>query len=216
MSTSLKHLAVAAAAAAALLSASASSAAAAEFHCSLEPCHAQFVGEGSSKEASQVFFVRGPGLGLGSACTGVSGEGTLATKTATELTVTNVKYTECATNGVPEPAVKMNGCHYVFTSAGQMSIKCPIGARIEWGVWGCLATIGPQSALTGVTFTNAGTKHTRLELKAGPVKGIALTMANRPGCFETALKATEGEINRSNDFLTVETEGGGMANIWWE
>jgi hypothetical protein len=52
-------------------------------------------------------------------------------------------------------------------------------------------------------------------MEAGPVKGIKLTMHKRPGCAEVVLKANEGEIVRSTDFLWAETEGG-LAHFWWE
>jgi hypothetical protein len=109
----------------------------------------------------------------------------------------------------------MNGCDYLFTSGGQMSIKCPEGAKIEWGVWGCVATIGSQGPLTGFKYFAAAPKHTALGMEALPVKGIKLTMDPRLGCIEAVLGAFEGEIVRSNDILTAENEGE-LASFWVE
>jgi hypothetical protein len=99
-----KSLAVAFASMAALAAIEASNATAAEFHCSVELCHVRLVAEGSSTESTQNFFVNGHLLHVGSACRSMSGEGTLAAKVATELTITNMNTPDAHRKGLLNPA----------------------------------------------------------------------------------------------------------------
>jgi len=83
----------------------------------------------------------------------------------TELTVTP-SYAECYFNGNPS-TVTMNGCDYVLQLAGTLDISCPTEPKhILIDVWfslkehlggtetTCKYTIGPQTGLKGLGFTN--------------------------------------------------------------
>jgi len=74
----------------------------------------------------------------------------------------------CAANGISGATMVMNGCTYVAHIAGSgppytgtADIACPAGKAIEivakiLGETKCTLTIGAQSGLSGLTFTNAG------------------------------------------------------------
>jgi hypothetical protein len=143
----------------------------------------------------------------------MSGEGTQF-KTSLELTITKVEYQGCV--GVGLAAIKMNGCDYLFTSGGQMSIKCPEGKKIEWILFGCVATIGSQGPLNGLKFHDAGTTKTELTVES-LVKGINGTIDAAAECA-LAPGAFEGEVMTGNVILTGETDNveAKMANFWWE
>jgi hypothetical protein len=218
MIRNLKILTFAAIAVTVISAVSASSAQAAEFHCSVEPCRLTLKPDGPvpSLTAHQNFRFNSPkGDSIEFTCRSVSGEATQSAKTSTEITLTNIEYQNCASGGF-FTAVKMNGCDYLFTSAGQMSIECPVGQKIEWFTFKCVVTIGPQGPLNGVKFHDAGFTKSEITVE-NLVKGIKGTIDESPTCL-VAQGASEAESKTANSILTAETDNAEivMANAWWE
>lgn len=194
---------------------------AAEFHCAVTgSCRVTLKPDGTGKTEHQTFmFTRalpeGGAEAVGFTCTSITGEATMPEKQAKELTITGIEYHECSSAGLPA-AVRMNGCDYVLSAAGQLSIKCPFGKKIEWEVIGCVATLGEQGPVGGPSFHDAGTTKSELtvqsqtekKLKGAIVEGCAM----KPGEF------TAGEISTGNFILTAEKDNGfaEMVNVWWE
>lgn len=217
MIRNLKVLMLAAMALTVISASSASGAQAAEFHCSVELCRLTLKPDGAvpSPTAHQNFRFNSPkGDSVEFTCRSVSGEATQSTKTSTEITLTNIEYQHC-TSGF-SAAVKMNGCDYLFTSAGQMSIQCPEGKKIEWLVLKCVVTIGSQGPLNGVKFHDAGFTKSEITVE-NLVKGIKGTIEESPVC-PIAPGASEAESKTANSILTAERDNAEveMANVWWE
>jgi len=188
---------------------------AAEFHCSVESCRLTLKPDGTGKTAHQVFTVAPSGENVAFTCGSITGEATMATKTAKELTFVNVEYQDCTTIGT-NVSIKMNGCDYLINNLTQMWIKCPAGKKIEWLVLGCTATVGEQGPLSGGKFHDAGTSKSELTIEM-PVKGISGTIDGSEGCLLKA-GAFTGGIETGNAILTGETDNAEakMANVWWE
>jgi hypothetical protein len=103
-------------------------------------------------------------------CSGATFHGT---STVTETTTQEVTptYTGCKAFGFLSSTVEPNGCGYLFhLVAGGVSpypatvdVVCPSGKAItvKSVFTNCVITVGAQTGLEGVTFTNTGTKTTR-------------------------------------------------------
>lgn len=193
---------------------------AAEFHCSVEPCRvtAKPSGEVGTSAAHQYFIVKDPSVSVGFTCNSISGEGTLAAKTATQLTLTAIEYQSCSIIGT-QVVVKMNGCGYIFLAAGEMSIECPVGKKIEWVILNCTLTIGAQGPLPLVgKFKYRDPAGTKSELVVETaVQGIEGILDPSMLCGE-AVEFHEAEIVTGNFLLTAETDDAeaNMANVWRE
>ncbi len=191
---------------------------AAEFHCAVEPCRVTLKPDGSGKTAHQLWVFRNEtGDAFPITCGSISGEATLPTKTAKELTVTNVGYQNCVT-AFEWVSIKMNGCHYLFTSAGELSIGCPENEKIEIFIpdfGNCLVTIEAQGPLSGIKYHDAGLPKAELTIETA-VKGIKSTIDNKPCGIPSG--EYKGEITTGNAILTGETdnEEAKMVNFWWE
>jgi hypothetical protein len=217
MIRNLRILMLAAMALAVIGASNASGAQAAEFHCSVQPCRLTLKPDGvvPSVTAHQNFrFNSTGGDSVEFTCDSVSGEATQSAKTSPEITLTNIEYQHCTGNG--SAAVHMNGCDYLFTSAGQMSIKCPEGKKIEWVAVNCVVTIGTQGPLSGVKFHDAGVTKSEITVE-NLVKGIKGTIDEGPICGVTP-GASVAESKTANSILTAETDGAvvEMKNAWWE
>lgn len=96
-------------------------------------------------------------------CDNASYSGTIATKTATQITITPT-YHECHTTSekyAEHPVnVTLNGCDYTFFSQGTRkhgtaTVTCPTGKAIEIHHENCTVTVGTQHALTeGLSYKN--------------------------------------------------------------
>jgi hypothetical protein len=103
-------------------------------------------------------------------CTGATFHGT-STSLATTTQEIAPTYTGCKAFGLLNSTVEPNGCVYVFhlTAGGvtpfpaTVDVKCPAGAAItvKSSFTNCVITVGEQTGLAGVTFTNNGSKTTR-------------------------------------------------------
>jgi hypothetical protein len=218
MVRNLKILILAVVALTVISASSASGAQAAEFHCSEEPCRLTLKPDGAvpSLTAHQAFRFNSPkGDSIEFTCNSVSGEATQSAKTSPEITLTSIEYQTCGSGGF-FTAVKMNGCDYLFTAAGQMSINCPVGQQIEWFTFKCVVTIGPQGPLSGVNFHNVGFSKSEITVE-NLVKGIKGTIDESPTCL-VAPGASEAEFRTTNSILTAEKDNAGveMVKVWWE
>jgi len=203
------------------LAATSASATAAEFHCSTTgSCRVTLKPDGTGKTEHQTFmFTRalpeGGAESVGFTCTSITGEATMPEKQAKEITVTGIEYHECSSVGLVA-AVRMNGCDYLLGAAGQLSIKCPFGKKIEWEVIGCIATVGEQGPLGGPSFHDAGTTKTELTVQSQTEEKLKGTIVE--GCAMKPGEFSAGRITTGNFILTAEKDNaaGEMVSIWWE
>jgi hypothetical protein len=221
MSSKLKLFSAALLAVVLLVATNASGATAAEFHCSVTgSCRVTLKPDGTGKTEHQTFmFTRalpeGGAEAVGFTCTSITGEATMPENKAKELTITGIEYHECSSVGLVA-AVRMNGCDYLLGAAGQLSIKCPFGKKIEWEVIGCVVTLGEQGPIGGPSFHDAGTTKSELTVQSQTEKKLKGTIIE--GCAMKPGEFTAGEISTGNFILTAEkgNPAGEMVNIWWE
>ena len=183
-----------------------------KFHCSVEPCRVTLNPDGVGATSHVVILVKGSKGSFSTTCNSVTGEATSSLKTFTELTVTNIKGIGCKINGV-SVELKMNGCDYLYTSAGTLSILCPEGKEIEAGLTGgCLYNIPSQGPLKGIAYHNITSK-SEITVEMA-VKGIVVSANSKCEAVGTGLEA---EFTTGNTIWTSETDPAGvMANVWWE
>lgn len=191
---------------------------AAEFNCSVTPCRVTLKPDGpSAKTAHHVFIIKNKGGEAASiTCAGISGEGTSSVSPTSELTLTNIAYESCLAAGSIEATVKMNGCDYLLSTEGKVSVKCPEGKEIEiTTVGGCTSTIAPQGPLGGVTFHDAGTTLAEITLSIS-LKGMKAALVGTKASCLMAVEEVEGEYTTGNTIITAETDPAGvMASVWW-
>ena len=162
-------------------------------------------------------------------CGQMSGEATLG-KEAFAVVMKNIKYSECKVNGSEGVTFKMNGCSYGFLAVGPLGATgvpngemwiegCEAGKKIEIVyTTGCVATIGEQGPLKGITFHNhKGIKELiTVETNA---KGIAASFdGTKAQCLITPTGIIEATYTTGNTLLTGEEDwlGGVMVNAWYE
>lgn len=216
MIRNLKVLLLAAMAVAAFGAFSVSGAQAAEFHCSVEPCSLTTKADGTAKNSHQVFIVTQGAKSAATTCNTISGESTGNAKTATSVTLTNVKYEGCNVAGAPS-TVNMNGCHYKFNNTNTVNVICPAEKSIEITVTetGCAFKIGAQGPLAGIGYATIGTTPNREVTVSTNVTGITGTANNKCGSIEIAEGAVTGDYTTGNTIVTGESAGGVMADAWY-
>jgi hypothetical protein len=179
---------------------SASAHAAEEFHCSVEPCRATLLpdGEVGSTNAHHFFEVKGTtAVGVESkssfTCNRIDGVATSSGKTTTELTFTNVKYTnsagqeKCKIGASETVKVDFNSCDYKFKSTGgsadkaEVHVLCTtVGDGIAFTINGteCLK-ITPTTA-TGIGYSTVGVEPNRTVTATinAPIPNGALDLKN--------------------------------------
>src|ERR1044071_4334702 len=191
-----------------------------QFNGSVAPC--QFTlkpdGPANTKTTHHVFLMRNKAGETGATtCNSISGVGTSSISSTKELTITGVAYEKCVNSGSgSESTFKMNGCDYLFTAEGKVSIKCPEGKEIEISTsTGCTSTIEPQGPLPGITYHDAGTKLEEITMSV-LLKGVKAVLHGTKASCGMAVEEAEGEYSTGNTILTAETDPGGvMANVWW-
>lgn len=213
MVRSLKFVvaAVAVASVAALGVVSISGADSTEFHCSVEPCRITVKPDGTGKTAHQVIQLWGEsGTNFQTTCSTVTGTATVSAKTFGSFKESGIVGTECTVAGKTSE-LKMNGCEYVISAAGTLTIECPTGKQIEAGMTpGCLYFIPSQGPLAGITFHNVGPGEVTVETF---IKSLSVTTNGQCG---TTGKVT-AEFTTGNTLLTGETDPGGVkASLSWE
>jgi hypothetical protein len=114
-------------------------------------------------------------------CTKVAVTGTQTGKSNTTITLTPT-LSSCETYIGTNVSIRMNGCAFVFhlakgSTTGTMDIECPTSAVIELIAGNiCRYTIGTQTGLSSVSFTNVGAGTTREIVLEPNVKGLTTVL----------------------------------------
>jgi hypothetical protein len=142
-----------------------------------------------------------------------------------EVTVTPT-YSECKVFGFLAATVDTNGCQYKFSVLekeesnfeGSVDLVCPEGKKMEVTAPGCRVTIGPQSNLKKVTYTNLGSGATREVTVDVSLTGIAYEEHKVSPSFSCANEtgATNNGKFEASALVTGETGGGTHRGIWVE
>ncbi len=235
MVRNLKALSIAAMALTAFGALAATSARAAEekFHCSVEPCTLTLQKDGTGTTAHHVFALKGETpagskASIAFTCDQLTGEATVNTKTATEITFKNLRYDGCKAFG-QELLTDFNSCGYKFTSTGggmaagsQMHLECSVpGDGIDFTVNGVACLKVTPFTATGIKYHDAGTKKEILtaELKSFVLpKGSTDIVNTSPSCTSVYLFKTIEEFIflTGNMNIIAETHAGSSASVWFE
>lgn len=148
-------------------------------------------------------------------CKKVTADGTTEVATPTEITATDITYTECTTKtilGTINVTVDFKGCDYLFTASGEVHIICPTGTGpITVAGPGCTITVGAQTVKTATyTALGAGTTrditiHANMSNISGSASGFS---CDKTGAFTTGTYTGAVTVTGTN---TVKEHVG----IWW-
>ena len=230
MIRNLKVLLAAALALTALGAIAASAHAADEFHCSVAPCRGTLHQDGTKKESHHVFIVENEATteSLSFTCQELTGEGEMAAKTATEITLTNLNYHEatCTVNGAEGVKVLMNGCDYKFFSAGgttdaaNVTVTCPSETVIviRFNNEKCNATIKGGFTSSGIGYQTAAGRELTATVNhvVIPAATIKLDGKTKENCLINPEQTLIGTYTTGNTLVTGETTAGVMAEAWYE
>ena len=228
------------------LGAMASSAHAAEelFHCSVEPCRVRASTDGTGTTAHHVFIIENAAKTESASftCESFRGEARSNTKTTSELTFAwpntalrpnhdREAYDNCKVNGSPGVEFHMNGCEYVFHSAGggtgtaKVDVICPEGQFIEFRLGAsCVFKIGTNKGLTGIGYHTINEPPNReVTVTANVTVPNVVVGANCPiaagtdtGTFSTGNTiVTTEEDNLTESQEVTEGKVPTMADGWW-
>lgn len=166
------------------MSAMAASAQAVEFHAASAPVTVT----GEAEEA-HVFTANAGNI----SCEEANFHGEQEETAAETLTIT-ASYGRCTFLGVFGVPVNMNGCDYVFHATGTVDVVCPTGNQITFSALSCQVSIGSQSGLEKVVYTNREDEFGRRDVTVTPeVTGITYTQsALCPGGAGTFHNGTYG------------------------
>jgi len=206
--------------------------AAEEFHCSVNPCRFRLNPDGTGTTSHHVFVIHNSAAESASVtCKKLTGEGTLAALASTDVTLTNLAYSECNISGEPAD-VEMNGCEYTFTSANgapgnatgaQVHVLCSGAKHIEIKVTNaakevlCTFEVTPQTA-TGIRYTNITSKTEVTATANTTALAVENTGGTKAKCLLDPTKTPlTGNYTTGNTIITGETDPGEvMASAWWE
>jgi hypothetical protein len=213
-----------------------------QFHCEVSPCTLTLNTDGTSTTAHQVLIVKNAAAETASTtCESLSGDATSATTTSEELTFTNLVYNNCKVGGVTKTNIRMNSCHYLFTSKTEpaggangtgggatIHIQCETAKHIEFENTGtgCILEVTPQT-LRGAHYHTIGSGTSReitVEMRIGAaVSGTAIAVEVAKvgtGCVPKANvgDTLSGEITTGNLLITGERDNANkeMVGAWWE
>jgi len=147
------------------MTAMAASAQAVEFHAASAPV--TITGE---QEEPHVFTANAGAI----SCNNANFHGEQEVTTSETLTIT-ATYGNCTFLGVFGVPVKMNGCDYVFHAVGTADVVCPSGSVITFEASGCKVSIGSQSGLSEIVYTNLGEEGSKDVTVKPNVTGITYT-----------------------------------------
>jgi hypothetical protein len=138
--------------------------------------------------------------------------GEMAAKTAESIAVT-AAYAKCTISGLGT-SISMGGCSYVLHLSGAFDI---VGATcaanpITISFIGCVATVGPQSGLSGLTYTNEEPGSFSNVTQAGEATGVKYTTSGKP-CEGGTGTFTDGAY-RATDTFSATNKGGKAQNFW--
>jgi len=227
MIRNLKVLLAAALALTALGAIAASAHAADEFNCSATPCRGTLKPDGTGKTAHHVFIVENTAKteSVSFTCETLSGEGSIATSPATQVTAENLNYANCTANGSSGVVVDMNGCTYSFkalngtTDGAEVTVACPTGKQIEITYNGCVMDVKGGFSATGIGYSTVGVSPNR-EITATtsnvviPEAQIKAT-GTKAQCLINPEQALLGTYTTGNTLVTGETAGGEMKDAWY-
>jgi hypothetical protein len=242
MNRNLKVLIAAAMALVAFGALSASAHAAEEFHCSVEPCRATLLPDEAvgTTTAHQVLVLKGKTAGGAEAsasytCNRLSGEATINAKTATELTFTNLKYTnsageeKCKIGASETVKLDFNSCDYKFRSTGGAADKAEVHVLCTTAGDGVSFTINGTECFqitpftsTGIGYRTLGTTPTRTVTATAnvviPNAALDLKNVGNANCAALGLASTTGATyTTGNTIITGETDSVTpvMADFWF-
>jgi len=218
-----------------------------EFHCSVEPCYGTLEPDekAGTTTAHHVFVVKGKTAAGAEAstsftCDQLTGTLTLATKTATEVTVKgdptgapkyeNAAGTQKCKVGASETVeVDMTSCHYQFTAAGgttdaaEVHVLCStVGDGIDIKINGTLCLQVTPTTATGIGYRTVGTtpnrKITVTANVALPNLSLDLKNIGNANCSALGMASTTGATyTTGNTLVKGLTDPGGLAaEVWYE
>jgi hypothetical protein len=212
-----------------------------KFHCEeAEPCRATLGPDETAGTitAHHVFVIKGKTSGGAEAsasftCDQLSGEAESATKTATELTFTNLAYKnaagegKCKVGASESVTVNFTSCDYKFTSTGggtvagsQVHLLCSTaGDGIDILIGGTLCfKITPFTAL-GIKYHDSEIELKKQTVTATanvvvPLSSVDLINKTCPGAVMN--EVTGATYTTGNTLVRAETKGGVADNAWFE
>ncbi|HEX7278556.1 MAG TPA: hypothetical protein VF255_02925 [Solirubrobacterales bacterium] len=183
---------------------SAGSASAAEFHS--EVAHTSITGTHGGEE---IFTVNAGSI----RCQETHYVGTRTVATSTTLTLTP-EYTGCTAFGFVNATIDHNGCFLTFHTeagtgaiGGRHTIECEGGKAITVTAFNCWVTIGSQSNIGPVTYTNQGAGATRDVTVDFSTSGLTYTQHSKsfPGCTNGTF--TNGIHSGATTLRSFDTAG---------
>jgi hypothetical protein len=223
MTRNLKVLGLALVAALAMSAVAASAASATPFEFHSEASSTVLTG---SQEGTDVFTTDAGTVSCGEA--NYIGSQSAATTTTVSVLPT---YSNCTAFGFISVPIVVNGCEYLFHAGtasttgeppvthyeGTADVVCPAGKVIEVKAPGCTVTVGSQTGLQKVTYTNkegGGFEDVTVDVN---MTGIKYEEHNK-GLFPTCANNTVPKSNGTYTGAATVTgdAGGGQVNIWVE
>jgi hypothetical protein len=206
MTRNLKALGLAIVAALALTALVVSSASATNPQFHSEDAHTNITGE---QEVRNTFSVNAGTIH----CSTATFEGTSSLATTTQLTIAPT-YKSCNLTTVTletlEAVVDMNGCHYLFTSNGEVHLNCP-SAPIRVTAPLCTVTVHPQT-VKSVDYVNVGEGKTRSVTVTSTATSLAYTQSSF--CPTGGGSFNNGTYAGSVTTTCAETEKNHVG-CWW-
>lgn len=165
------------------------------------------------------FFDAGPVF-----CANVTYSGEMTEAGTIELNLAPT-FAGCEFGGAPA-VVDVNGCQYKLTPVakeganfeGSLDIACPEGKKITVTGAGCTFTIGSQTGLKTVTYTNVGAGATReltIDFNAAPIAYEEHNQAPLLKCATNTVPTFGGFLGGST-LITGETAAKAHRGIWVE
>lgn len=207
----------------------ASADAADEFHCSNEPCRLTAKPDGTGKSAHHILIFENETTteSVVFTCGNLNGEAQFTGGVAAELTLTNLSYSSCnfLFGGEHPISIIFNGCDYRFRSVGgttdeaKLAVICPAGKVLEIKYGECSIAISSFES-AGVGLQTVGVAPNR-EITATlnhltiPTSQIKFN-GTKNQCFINPSQNLVATYTTGNTLFTGETEGGVMADAWYQ
>ena len=212
------------------------------FHCTVAPCTATLAADetAGTTTAHHVFVVKGKTAGgtessFSITCPQLTGQATLSTQTATEATVTNLKYenakseARCVFFGSESLEINFTSCDYKVQSlngsksTAQVHVLCSTaGDAIDLSIKGTLCFQITPFTSTGLGYHDSligGVKKVVTATANVAVPGAAVDLKNvgSANCAVFGLSSvTAATYTTGNTLVKTETEAGVVAGGWFE
>lgn len=92
-------------------------------------------------------------------CTTAKFTGTVTGNTVEQVTA-HPTYSGCEASPFGSATVTTTGCNYILHAAGTVDVECESGKNITIAAPGCTITVGAQTGLASVSYTNSGSPST--------------------------------------------------------